>query len=70
MPDIAMCLNTKCPKGHFCYRLRAIPSDPWQAYSKFSPDPAGKCDNFEPIEEGDFVQESPVRHKPKKGKKY
>ena len=34
MPDITMCVNTKCPVRQICYRYRAIP-DEYQSYANF-----------------------------------
>lgn len=34
MPDITMCVNTKCPIREFCYRYRAKPSE-HQSFSIF-----------------------------------
>lgn len=52
MPDIAMCKNHQCPLRDECYRYRAIPTEPYQTYSDFSPsgDPP-TCDWFFPIED-------------------
>ena len=35
MPDISMCINTKCPVRKMCYRYRAIP-DEYQSYAGFT----------------------------------
>jgi len=37
MPDITMCMNTKCEKRESCYRFKAIP-DMLQSYSDFTDD--------------------------------
>jgi hypothetical protein len=46
MPDIAMCLNNKCPKRTTCYRFMAEPNDIRQSYADFKPNEDGKCDYY------------------------
>lgn len=48
MPDIAICVNTECPRRMDCYRYRAIP-DEYQ--TMFKPN-ADTCQHFWPIEPG------------------
>lgn len=36
MPDITMCVNSKCPVREWCYRYRAIPSQ-WQSFCRYEP---------------------------------
>ena len=69
MPDISMCANNKCSKKKDCYRYRALPDSPWQAYSEFEPLASGQCDYFEPLIDGDLLDDHHVPKKPK-GKKY
>lgn len=49
MPDITMCVNTKCPVREFCYRYRAKPSE-YQSFSIFVTIERGsgfiQCDGF------------------------
>lgn len=46
MPDITMCVNTKCPVKKICYRYRAIP-DEYQSYANFKFDFEGAfCEDF------------------------
>ena len=35
MPDITMCVSTKCTLKDKCYRSTAKPSLVWQAYNNF-----------------------------------
>lgn len=55
MPDISMCMNSKCVRREECYRYRAIPFK-IQSYSNFRPI-KGKCRNFMPIVDGDQLRE-------------
>ncbi len=46
MPDISMCVNQKCPSKEVCYRYKARPNEPYQAYSVFMHGKSGKCRDF------------------------
>ena len=48
MPDIAMCLDKKCPSRELCYRFIAVANaSGWQSYGSFNHDAdTGKCKNF------------------------
>lgn len=50
MPNIAMCMDRRCPSRGECYRYRASPTPGWQTYMFFSRD-AGRdrCDMFAAI---------------------
>lgn len=56
MPDFSICCNRDCPLRESCYRYRAVPSEPQQAYAYFeyiSQDASVFCAWFMAIEEGD-----------------
>lgn len=54
MPDITMCVNTKCPIREFCYRYRAKP-DERQSFAMFEFTPKGsyltQCAEFWGLQE-------------------
>lgn len=58
MPDISMCRNMTCPSRMGCYRFRAIPNDPRQAWMSFAPEKGeDKCKSFDRVKLGDRVTE-------------
>ena len=46
MPDITMCLGTKCPYKESCYRFTAKPSEYMQSYFMKPPIKDGKCEMY------------------------
>ncbi len=48
MPDISMCIESKCPLSKTCYRFLATPSNP-QWYSKYTP--GENCESYIDINE-------------------
>lgn len=46
MPDISMCLNSKCPSCVICYRYTAEPNQWRQNYIDFKPNESGKCEDY------------------------
>lgn len=49
MPDISMCMNSKCPLKDTCYRFKAEPDPYVQSYGLFKfyvVEGATKCDYF------------------------
>lgn len=45
MPDIALCLNEKCPSRQNCWRYTAIPYEYCQSYAEFELE-GEKCSSF------------------------
>ena len=45
MPDITMCLDSKCPSREHCYRFTAKPEEQ-QCYGEFWRGGKDSCDNF------------------------
>lgn len=50
MPDIALCMNHKCPEKGTCYRYQATPSPNMQTYGCFEWGEDG-CDYYIDVEE-------------------
>ena len=54
MPDISICMNTSCPHNSTCHRYNAEPSEFWQSYSDFKPDPdSDECKHYWAMEKTD-----------------
>ena len=49
MPDISLCVNTKCPLRGNCYRYRAIPDALAQSFALFEPKNQTECEYHWPI---------------------
>ena len=50
MPDIAKCVNDRCPSMTSCYRFMVVSSGKGQSFVLYEFDPkTGKCDAFEEI---------------------
>lgn len=61
VPDIAMCVGSKCPLKESCYRFTAKPNKISQCYLLGAPyDPKGNC-CFYYIPTGDLEAGEPIR---------
>jgi hypothetical protein len=65
MPNISMCMNSKCFHSESCYRFTAKPSEYSQSYGAYTPNSKGDCKYYWKLTE-DNVVDLTKREKKKK----
>ena len=56
MPDISLCRNKTCPLRPTCYRAQAKPNPYRQAYTSYTPNEDGTCDDYVEVSCDDLLE--------------